>query len=99
MTDMTKVHLRILADTLTNERFNMRYCATLCDLDVLCYCRERMFVAGFYDSCDLFMRQLCGIFSAKVFAALCERTLGLCFVQQYRTFENYYAGCRWIAIL
>ena len=34
----------------------------------------------------------------KAFAALCEHTLGLRFDQQYCTFENDYAGCRWIVI-
>ena len=44
------------------------------------------------------MRELCGLFFHTVFTPNRERTLGLRFVQQYRTFENYYAGCRWIVI-
>ena len=58
------------------------------------YCREWEFVAGFYDSQHFIMRELCGYLFCKFFTPNRERTLGIRFVQQYRTFENYYAGCR-----
>ena len=44
------------------------------------------------------MRELCGFSVSIVFTPNREHTLSVHFVQQYRTFENYYAGCRWIAI-
>ena len=60
----------------------------------LYYCREWGFVAGFHDFSDFVMRELCGIIVSIVFTPNRERASGLRFVQQYRTFENYYAGCR-----
>ena len=62
------------------------------------YCREWVFVAGIHDFSHFIMRELCGFFVSTVFTPNREHTLSVHFVQQYRTFENYYAGCRWIAI-
>ena len=58
------------------------------------YCREWKHVTGIYDFPNFIMRELCGIFFPSVCTPKTNCHLACVFVQQYRTFENYYAGPR-----